>query len=636
MGNPFATGFFGTLGDKLQEVVKKRNDEAQKLKDQLATVWNDVIKRGGYSNSEGADNSDSARSARIDQAKQELQKMYGKSKPLKEVFDKFGKILHLVHPPDQGQGEGAPQAGGQPQGQPATSAAKPQGLPAPPGNPMSETTPIGGSSTQLPPPPGASASQAAPSAAKPAAAKPFSIADAALANAPMTPEQQADREIALTKRREQGAFAMRQEFADKIGLQQGSRDRQEYIATGKFPAGARLQKMNYIDPQDKTRTPKAGSYDPSSGEYLDQEGRIVPGAVPATGTSQPKPIHYLSPDGKPLFGFQVGMKLYDQEGQELPAGTEFYTRGMLPTQTLRQVITYDADGNPQINTLETMRTPLTGGDAKRAQNAAKQSSGANAGGTAGGGRPKSGGLPAPPSSGAGGGATDATGKPLGMSSGMYNQTTQRIIPVREAATQILGDPTQPNLKSLKDFAYLADDPEAKKRVANALRLTFDGLEQQEKAAGSLTSLLKNYSGVPQALVASQTAVMQDVLGKLTPDELEAYNAAMSSYGALIGLRSLTKASAAQFSVSALERELPLPGINSMNSKQYYNQLSRLAEEVYSGSRSIPFPPEEKAYYKKQVDELQGLAKGKNDKLTAPPANLSKAARDYLHSLGINP
>lgn len=198
----------------------------------------------------------------------------------------------------------------------------------------------------------------------------------------------------------------------------------------------------------------------------------------------------------------------------------------------------------------------------------------------------------------------------GFTPGQFNNIQGRITPVREAANQLFGDPTQPNLKGLKDFANLSDNPEASKKLAKAVRLTFDGIEQQEKAHGNIVNLLSLYGGIPQRLVEGQVANMKDALADLSPEEMEAYNAIMSTYGTVVGLRSLTKASAAQFSIRRLEQEIPIPGWNSHSSKDFYDKMSRLAQEVYGGSRTIPesmLP--EKQYMKEQVDEMLRLSKG---------------------------
>jgi len=189
----------------------------------------------------------------------------------------------------------------------------------------------------------------------------------------------------------------------------------------------------------------------------------------------------------------------------------------------------------------------------------------------------------------------------GMPSGMYNQMLQRVTPVREAATQVFGDPSQPDLKGLKDYMQLADDPKARERIGTALRLTFDGLNQATSggahisaeagpvsvSTGGIGQLFTNWLGVPQKTAEQQTKIIQDAINKMTPEEKEYYDSVMSAFSTVVGLRSLTRASAAQSSVSAIERELPIIGVNTTDSKQFADQMQRLAEIVYNGTKGIP-------------------------------------------------
>jgi hypothetical protein len=208
---------------------------------------------------------------------------------------------------------------------------------------------------------------------------------------------------------------------------------------------------------------------------------------------------------------------------------------------------------------------------------------------------------------------------------LWNQQQQVARPVREGATQVFGDPTQPSLKSLKDYASIADDPNASARLAEAFNITFGQWDEEIKASGGLTHLAETAGGYPQLLAQLQASVREDAIGHLGSDmEKDYYDSVMSSYGAIVGLRSLTKASAASFSVTAIERELPLVGLNSFSTRQYYDQLSKLAEQVYNGTRTMVdqvMPADEKLYYKSQVEALGKLrdkSKGERKKSSGLP------------------
>lgn len=221
---------------------------------------------------------------------------------------------------------------------------------------------------------------------------------------------------------------------------------------------------------------------------------------------------------------------------------------------------------------------------------------------------------------------------LGIPPAMYNQWAgQRLTPVREASNQLFGDPSQPSFRGLKYYAPLADNPKSSANVGSAVKATLDSIDQDEKAHGSLINLLKMYSGVPQELVAAKVATMQSIIAKLTPEEHAAYAAEMAAYGTMIGLRSLTKAGAYEFSTRAIQNELPILGWNVKNSQEFYNMMTRLAQEIWGGARVLPagmISDEEMNHYKTQVGEMSELAK--SSALVPPPPG-ARSARPPLSS-----
>ena len=236
--------------------------------------------------------------------------------------------------------------------------------------------------------------------------------------------------------------------------------------------------------------------------------------------------------------------------------------------------------------------------------------------------------------------------------GQLNRVIDRAIPVQEAATQIFGDPNQPDLKPLMSYRNLADNKDSRARLGKALRLTFDGLNSATGGAGihasagpvSVSSggfgdLLQNYFNVAPKVAEQQQQIMNDALTALTPEEREYYNSVMSSFSTIVGLRSLTRASAAQASVAAIERELPVIGVNTVDSNQFADQLQRLSEVVANGVKSIPkggFDQKIRQRIEQLPKEMQALKRGgaaatKAVKQFAPSA-APKTAEDYLKKL----
>lgn len=233
--------------------------------------------------------------------------------------------------------------------------------------------------------------------------------------------------------------------------------------------------------------------------------------------------------------------------------------------------------------------------------------------------------------------------PLHLTQAGYNQERQIITPVREAATQMFGDPTS-GLKGLAEYGPLYDNADARRRVATAIALTFGGDEHTSEKDGGLYSIMKNYAGVPQDLAASQVAAKTAALAALTPQEQDWYDALISTYGAAVGLRSLTKASGAMSSVKRIEQELPLPDISTRSQASFYNRMANLSEMVYNGTRTLSnqvMPDEEKeryhSYVKKflnQKSKLRGSsdASSESKKIMTPPPGVSrpiKTASDLL-------
>ena len=230
-------------------------------------------------------------------------------------------------------------------------------------------------------------------------------------------------------------------------------------------------------------------------------------------------------------------------------------------------------------------------------------------------------------------APKAPNTPAGMPVGLYSANVAKEIPLREAYTQILGSPKHPDLTSLKDFASIADDPVKRAKLNAAVKATLDPIELQEKTHGGLLQYISLVGGLPQAINQAQSGanakLIQDNIGN-DPDLQRAYNSIMTSFSNIIGLRAFTKASAAEFSVKQLSNELPIPGGNSFNSRDYYDKMAKLALNLENVSRKTPtMGADERKYISDQVDNLSRLAKG--TAITPPPRGNAAPSRPPLNS-----
>jgi hypothetical protein len=544
-------------------------------------------------------------------------KIVGVNKETKAAHGKARMVLdHLL-----GRGQGQPQQGAQPQ---------PQGQvpPAGAGNP--------GGGPPVPPTASAGAGATPTTAAKGMPAPPNRMSPEQMAGAYPSPQVQGEQDFSAWKRQADVLHQQRME-EEEAKIKATTAAKAASPSTPPRPVIMRDQSVRdareLAKNMGKVYEDKEGK--PINLESLPDEMSLTPYTIRVTETDdqgnsrQAWKIRYEphSPNQKTI---TIGNEQYATNPADVSKIPEGAGTALGPKNTPR-TSSHTAPGiDPMTGTIgnvttTSVTTPQTTGargrrgipaPPRQAQPAGQPPAQPPAAPRGNGARPSA--TAVPPTSG------DA-GKPQFIPFAAAGQIRQAVIPVREGATQIFGDPTQPQLKSLKDFAPLFDNAASRRRVGKALRLTLDGIQDNVESSGGLLEWMRIKTGLPQALADARARAMSSVKEKLTPQEQDAYNALMSAYGAVIGLRSLTKASAAKFSVQRLEQELPLPGVNSTSSRDYYDQLSRLAEQVYNGTRMLPMPENEKTYYGQQVSELRKLKE-------APPSKLSPAAQQFLDQI----
>lgn len=599
----FIQGFLHTAGERGRQALDKREEEDRAQKQQQAKVYWDAIQSGRLSPEQ------------LKYAQDQLQKLYPKSKGIKDVFGKLGQVFGMVHP-----------QGGEAQGKGATVSPPPgasgNAMEIPKVEPIPNAKPGDGPKTA--PIPNASGPMPKPEPLKAVPPPPPSFASMVSAAHP-NPDEAAvkERETALSD------FKARADYTHKLKMEE---EKQKAEDAAKSSKGI----PRTLSPLSMSQAQKMAS---GGTEFKDAAGEPIDVSV-FDHTMQLVPViqgnkTFYVPTSQHQTHFTVGNQVIAVPAlEQMNAGTESTPLGPARTGTTgtHEVIGVDANGNPIKQTLTTTRTPDTPGVNKGegsvspppgAQSAPKQ----QPAGTAKG-KPQS---PAPASGGRSG------PKPAYMTPAMYKSGIERVTPIREAATQVLGDPTQPELKSLKDYAYVADDPAARDRVGKAIRLTFDGLEDGHVPHSQIMQLVSMKVGLPQMLAGAKAEQLQEAIGGLKPDEQKLYNKVMSAYGAIIGLRSLTKAGSSNFSMQKIEQEAPIPGLNATNAKQMYDQLANLAEIIYNGTRTLPdtiMPKDEKEYFKNQVGELLALSNGKKPSsgVQPPPGakGQPKTADDYLN------
>jgi hypothetical protein len=153
--------------------------------------------------------------------------------------------------------------------------------------------------------------------------------------------------------------------------------------------------------------------------------------------------------------------------------------------------------------------------------------------------------------------------------------------VTEATNRIFGDPSNPDAPNLSNFGDLANNPDSQNRLGKAIQLVYDSLDSSSGGAKGtgFWDWVKNESGFSAALASARAKVLSGSIGLLTPREKEYVDSFIASMSTVVGLRSISRASAARYSVALLEQELPAIGKGASNATQYYDKLEQLAGVV---------------------------------------------------------
>jgi hypothetical protein len=170
------------------------------------------------------------------------------------------------------------------------------------------------------------------------------------------------------------------------------------------------------------------------------------------------------------------------------------------------------------------------------------------------------------------------------------------------------------------------------------------------SAGGFGDWIQNELNVPGAVAGQRADIIRKALADLTPQEREAYDATMSELSVMAGLRSLNKASAAQGSIRLIENEIPKIGVNVANSKQFYDQLQKIAGAISNAMNTPGAVPKVKdvpyGVTPEMFNRIKGLSaemqRRKDAASVSPrgkaslksPGSAPKNADQYLQSIGI--
>ena len=163
---------------------------------------------------------------------------------------------------------------------------------------------------------------------------------------------------------------------------------------------------------------------------------------------------------------------------------------------------------------------------------------------------------------------------------------QKAQPAVTALMGLYGDPQNPDVPSMIDYAKLANDPHAQKVLGEAFKL----LDQQmgEISDPSILQTLGTAAGWANFRARAEAGAQQAAGTQMTPQERAYFDAAISSMADIIGSRSATGQSAARFSVRAIQNELPLIGLpGTPDTASYLTKMQTISRQIRVGLNAMP-------------------------------------------------
>ncbi len=159
-------------------------------------------------------------------------------------------------------------------------------------------------------------------------------------------------------------------------------------------------------------------------------------------------------------------------------------------------------------------------------------------------------------------------------------------PAVAAMLGLYGDPQNPDVKSIADFASLANSPHAQKVLGAAFKLLDEKLGTVKDPG--LLATLANASGWENYKAEVEAGVQQRAGSAMTSQEKEYFDYALAGLADIIGTRGATGQSAAKFSVNAIQNEFPLIGTSSVTDKNsYITKMQTVSRNIRIGLNSMP-------------------------------------------------
>ena len=197
---------------------------------------------------------------------------------------------------------------------------------------------------------------------------------------------------------------------------------------------------------------------------------------------------------------------------------------------------------------------------------------------------------------------------------MTPQNANRAAKAQPAVTALMGlygDPRNPTVKSMADFASLANDQHAQKVLGKAFQLLDQ--EMGDVSDGGVINTLGSLAGWAGFKASVAARIQREAGSAMTPAEKEYFDTAIASMADIIGSRAATGQSPARFSVKAMQNELPLIGSSSVTDQSsYLTKMNTIARQIEVGLNAMPDNSRALNYLLKRQNDLikQGNAGSK--------------------------
>lgn len=662
----FGTAFLQTTADAANKKFAEKQAEEQKGKDEARQMYWKIAydtrtpEQGGYTEAQRKD------------AAEKLDKLLPPS--LRKANQKFGQVFGTLgkvaaaHTSTQPQGaQGQPQTGAQP-----SPAGK---LPGP-----STPAPASSSATLgMPPGGGAMTTQPPAAMAQPATPKPSPAATPAMTG-PKTPAPQLQQgggvpiqtDADMQARSDAAAKAQTARDLDKtkqeqdfwveqgkklLGQDASPRDLAEYAGSKgtKLPpvAQVKMTPVN-LDMKDGQQIPAMRSPD---GKYYDLHNNLLDGdAIKSEGAK--------ASSGLPRFGGQDvtldSAKAQAKSGQEFNGidGKPIDLDALPPNMVLNPI---SMNGKVLFLPVDPTQTHITVGNEVIATDKYHMKDIATGGGTDLGVartgstntptsvvrdnegvphvvgsttqpntpgpkqsapvQPKTNGPTPPPRGQLGAPATPVPGggrTTMGVTPGMDKDYMQTARSVQQALTQVVGDESNPNLKTVVSLAPdVLKDPKKTERVGKAIRMMLGGDSGLEGAhvqtgvsvgpvsagIGGFGSFLTQSLNMDAKVAAKINDNLKAAMKDMTPDEKNLVDATIAAFEESIAMRSINKSGVSNAQVGAIQNTLPLIGANTFSVDEFATRMQNWAQQGLNGTWGVP--PQ---YFRKGfVDKLKSVS-----------------------------